>query len=94
VLASATEGVVMIRKQTTMAGVDGYLVVLADTEDRTWYDELRRWTLDTVETEAWPTILEARGFTLQDIADNYTSLQDLAADFTTLLDIALHDFGA
>jgi hypothetical protein len=94
VLASATEGIVLIRKRTTMHGVDGYLVVLSDTEDRNWYDELRRWTLDTVETEAWPAILEARGFTLQDIADNYTSLQDVSDAFSTLLDIATHDFGA
>ena len=96
VLDEATEGVIQIRKQTTMEGVDGYLVPLSDSEDRNWYDPVRRWALDVVETEEWPTVLEARGFTLQTLADNYTSLQDLANDFTpgTLLDIALHDFGA
>lgn len=93
VLAGATEGVVMIRKQSTMAGVDVHLAVLSDTEDRNWYDGVRRWTLEAIETEPWPTILEARGFTLQDIADNYTSLQDLSDDFATLLAIALFDFG-
>lgn len=94
VLGSATEGVVLIRKQTTMPGVDGYLVVLSDTEDRNWYDALRRWSLDVVETEAWPSILEAAGFTLQDVADNYTTLADLSAENATLLDLALRDFGA
>ena len=94
VLGSATEGVVLIRKQTTMAGVDGYLVVLSDSEDRNWYDELRRWTLDVVETEAWPSILEAAGFTLQDVADNYATLKDLSDENATLLALALRDFGA
>ncbi|NUP36027.1 MAG: hypothetical protein HOY76_03130 [Streptomyces sp.] len=93
VLGSATEGVVLIRKQVTMPGVDGYLVVLTDTEDRNWYDQIRRWSLDVVETEEWPSILEAAGFTLQDVADNYTTLADLAADNATLLALALRDFG-
>jgi hypothetical protein len=95
VLAAATEGVLLIRKQVTMAGVDNHLAVVSDTEDRTWYDGLRYWQLETYETEPWPDVLEAAGFTLQDIADNYSSLQDLADDFTgTLLDIAMFDFGA
>jgi hypothetical protein len=94
VLGSATEGVVLIRKQATMAGVDGYLVVLSDSEDRNWYDAVRRWTLDVVETEAWPSILEAAGFTLQDVADNYTTLADLSAENATLLALAMRDFGA
>jgi hypothetical protein len=93
VLASATEGIVLIRKQTTLAGADGYLVVLSDTEDRNWYDAVRRWSLDVVETEAWPTILEAAGFTLQDIADNYTTLKDIGDDNATLLALAMKDFG-
>ncbi|SOD80161.1 hypothetical protein SAMN06272781_6898 [Streptomyces sp. 1222.2] len=93
VLGSATEGVVLIRKQTTLPGVDGYLVVLNDTEDRNWYDAVRRWSLDVVETEEWPSILEAAGFTLQDVGDNYTTLADLAADNATLLALAMKDFG-
>ncbi|KAB1146834.1 hypothetical protein F7R91_14760 [Streptomyces luteolifulvus] len=93
VLDEATEGVVLIRKQTTMVGVDSYLVVLSDSEDRNWYDAVRRWSLDTVETEPWPDVLEAAGFTLQDISDNYTSLQDIADDNATLLALALRDFG-
>ncbi|MGW0131887.1 hypothetical protein [Streptomyces sp. NPDC003299] len=95
VLDAATEGVVLIRKQVAMEGVDGHLAVVSDTEDRRWFDELRFWQLDTYETEPWPDSLEAAGFTLQDIANNYSSLQDLADAFTpgSLLDIALYDFG-
>ncbi|MDX3353889.1 hypothetical protein PV703_11325 [Streptomyces sp. ME01-24h] len=95
VLDGATEGVVQIRKQSTMAGVDNYLAVLTDTEDRTWYNDIRWWGLDVYETEPWPDVLEAAGYTLQDIADNFSTLGDLAAFFTpgTLLSIALHDFG-
>jgi hypothetical protein len=38
--------------------------------------------------------LEAAGFTLQDIADNFSTLQDIANAFPgTLLDIAQYDFG-
>ncbi len=96
VLDAATEGVLLIRKQVTTAGVDNHLAVVSDTEDRTWYNEFRYWSLETYETEAWADVLEAAGFALQDIADNYTSLQDLADDFNpgTLLDIATFDFGA
>ncbi|MEU1596212.1 hypothetical protein ABZ468_25970 [Streptomyces sp. NPDC005708] len=93
VLDGATEGVILIRKQITMPGVDNYLAALSDSEDRTWYNPVRYWTLDTIETEPWPDFMEAAGFTLQDIANNYSTLSDLAADFTTLLAIALFDFG-
>jgi hypothetical protein len=94
VLDEATEGIILVRKQTSMAGVDVHLVALSDSEDRNWYDAVRRWSLDSVETEAWPDVLEAAGFTLQDIADNYTTLQDIADDNATLLALALRDFGA
>ena len=93
VLDEATEGIILIRKQTTMAGVDGYLVALSDTEDRNWYNATRRWSLDSVETEAWPDVLEAAGFTLQDIADNYTTLKDISDANATLLILAQRDFG-
>lgn len=94
VLDGATEGVILIRKMTTMAGVDNHLAVLSDSEDRTWYDGLRWWALEAVETEPWPDALEAAGFTLQDIANNYSTLKDLSDAFATLLAIALHNFGA
>lgn len=94
VLDGATEGVILIRKQVTLAGVDGYLALLDDDERRDWQTEYRAWDLDVVETEAWPDVLEAAGFTLADIAANFSTLADIAAFFTgTLLDIALYDFG-
>lgn len=95
VLDGATEGTVLIRHQVTLARVDGHYVVVSDEEEPTYYSQLTRWGLDTVATEPWPDVLEAAGFTLQDIADNYTSLQDLADAFPgTLLDIAQADFGS
>ncbi|MET7479529.1 hypothetical protein ABZT17_34920 [Streptomyces sp. NPDC005648] len=94
VLDNATEGTIMIRKQVTLSGVDGHLALLDDDERRTWTIPFRMWDLDTVEVEAWPDVLEAAGFTLQDIADNFSTLQDIANFFTTnLLAIALYDFG-
>lgn len=93
VLAGATEGVLLVRKQSTLSRLDGHFALLSDSEAPTWYDEFRWWQLEVTKTEAWPTILEAAGFTLQDVADNYSTLQDLADDNVTLLDLALKDFG-
>ncbi|WP_329214788.1 hypothetical protein OG352_05165 [Streptomyces sp. NBC_01485] len=92
VLDGATEGVVHLRKQTTLSRLDGYFAITEDTEAPTWYDGFRWWTLTAVEVEPWPESLEARGFTLQDIADNYTSLQDIADDNATLLILAQRSF--
>ncbi|SHI68578.1 hypothetical protein [Streptomyces sp. 3214.6] len=92
VLDGATEGVVHVRKQTTLSRLDGYFAITEDTEAPTWYDGYRWWTLTAIEVEAWPDSLEARGFTLQDIADNYTSLQDIADDNATLLILAQRSF--
>lgn len=91
-LDAATQGVVLIRKQTTMPGLDGYRAVTDDTEDPTYYDGFRWWSLDVVEVEAWPDALEAAGFTLQDIANNYTYLQDISAANATLLVLAQRSF--
>ncbi|MFJ6729985.1 hypothetical protein ACIQPQ_34310 [Streptomyces sp. NPDC091281] len=93
VLDNLTEGVLLLRKQTSLPRLDGTYALLSDTEAPNWYDEYRWFTIETVKTEAWPDSMEAAGFTLQDIADNYSNLQDLADDFTTLLLIALNDFG-
>lgn len=94
VLDGATEGTILIRKQVTLSGVDGWLALLDDDEKRNWQTPYRSWDLDTVETQAWPDVLEAAGFTLQDIADNFSTLQDIANAFPgTLLDIAQYDFG-
>jgi hypothetical protein len=97
VLAGATEGIILVRHSTTHPGVDGYLALISDDERPLWFSPYREWDLTTAETEAWPDILEASGFTLQDLADAFpTTLQDLADAFTpgTLLDIALYDFGS
>lgn len=94
ILNNATEGVILIRKQESLSGVDGHLALLDDDERRTWTIPFRTWDLDTVETEAWPDVLEAAGFTLQDLADNFSILSDISAFFPgTLLDIAQYDFG-
>jgi len=97
-LATATEGVIQIRQPGGYDGIDGYLAVDGATERRfspDGSDERRILTIQFAETEAWAESLEARGFTLQDIADYYGAsgtLQDIADDFTTLLDIAQGDF--
>lgn len=95
VLDGATEGVIQIRKQVTTPGVDNWLAVISDAEDRTWWDAIRWWELQAIEVEPWPDVLEAAGYTLADLADEYDTLADLADAFTpgTLLDIALADLG-
>ncbi|RPE44169.1 hypothetical protein EDD90_7399 [Streptomyces sp. Ag109_O5-1] len=94
VLDNATEGTILIRKEVTLPGVDGWLALLDDDERRNWQTPYRLWDLDTVETQPWPDVLEAAGFTLQDIANNFSTLQDIANAFPgTLLDIAQFDFG-
>ncbi|MFJ1653522.1 hypothetical protein ACIOC2_19455 [Streptomyces sp. NPDC088337] len=93
VLDHATEGTILIRKQISLEGVDGYQALIEDSERRQWSIPYRLWELSTAETEPWPDVLEASGYTLQDIADNMTTLSDLAAQFPTLLAIALYDWG-
>ncbi|MFJ4551100.1 hypothetical protein ACIP4X_18045 [Streptomyces sp. NPDC088817] len=93
VLDGATEGILLIRKQVSIEGVDGYQALIEDSERRQWSIPYRLWELSTAETEAWPDVLESSGFTLQDIADNFSTLSDLASSFPTLLAIALYDFG-
>ncbi|MFD4343400.1 hypothetical protein ACFWQ6_00710 [Streptomyces coelicoflavus] len=93
VLDGLTEGVLLLRKQVADPRVDGYQALINDGERPNWQIQYSEWDLEVAESEAWPNVLEAAGFTLQDIADNYATLSDLAADFATLLDIALNDFG-
>jgi hypothetical protein len=92
VLDNATDGIVMIRKQTVLARLDGHYAIVSDTESPTWYDGYRWWTLEAVEVEGWVDSLEAAGFTLQDIANNYTQLQDISAANATLLILAQRSF--
>lgn len=97
-LASATGNTMQIRQPGGYDGVDSYFTVLR-YEDRRWSqdgsDERRIFSLDVAEVSGWAAVLEAQGFTLQDIADFYGTsgtLADIDADFSTLLDIALADF--
>lgn len=96
VLDDATQGIILIRAQNTLPRLDGHYALLDDNEVPNWYDAYRNWTLELVRDEPWADVLEAAGYTLADIANNFTILQDIADFFTgeTLLDIALHDFGA
>lgn len=96
-LDGATSGVLLIRQDGTVDGVDAYLAVLDDGENREWWNPRRRWPLDVIEVEPWPDNLEARGFTLQDIATYYGdgTLQEIADDNPgTLLDIAQRDWSS
>ena len=93
-LDNATEGTILVRKQTSLSRLDGTYALLDDTESPNWYDEFRWFALNTVKADDWPDVMEAAGFTLQDIANNFSTLQDIATFFTgTLLDIAQYDFG-
>jgi len=94
VLDNATEGVILVRKQTSLSRLDGTYALLDDSEDPNWYDEFRWFQLNVVKADDWPDVMEAAGFTLADIANNFSTLADIAAFFTgTLLDIAQYDFG-
>ncbi|WP_432169047.1 hypothetical protein [Streptomyces sp. 1222.5] len=93
-LDNATEGTILLRKQTSLPRLDGTYALVDDSEDPTWYDQYRWWQLNVVRSDDWPDVLEAAGYTLADIAANFSTLADIAAFFTTnLLAIALYDFG-
>ena len=93
-LDNATEGTILLRKQTSLPRLDGTYALIDDEENPNWYDTYRWFALNVVQSDDWPDVLEAAGFTLQDLANNFTTLQDIADAFPgTLLDIALHDFG-
>jgi hypothetical protein len=100
VLASATSNTVQIRQAGGYDGVDSYVAVLKAAERR-WSqdgsDQRRVITVDVVEVSGWAPTLEARGFTLGDIATYYGptgTLADITADgrFSTLLGLAQADF--
>lgn len=97
VLAAATAGIVQVRQPGGYDGVDAYLAVLS-VRERRWSqdgtDQRRIHALDVAEVDGWAPVLEARGFTLQDVADAYDglTLDDLADDFASLLALAQGDF--
>lgn len=91
-LSGATSGVIQIRNGEGITGVDSYVAVLSDTEERDNDTEaLRLWVLNVIETDAWPTALAALGFTLLDLSNSYTTLLDISTAYDTLLEIAQAD---
>ncbi|MFJ5644032.1 hypothetical protein [Streptomyces sp. NPDC093223] len=93
-LDNATEGTILVRKQNFLTRLDGTYALIDDQEDPNWYDEFRWFQLNVVKSDDWPDVMEAAGFTLADIAANFSTLADIAAFFpTNLLAIAQYDFG-
>lgn len=94
VLDGATEGVLLLRKQVSLPRLDSTYALIDDTESPNWYDGYRWFQLNVVKSDDWPDALEAAGFTLQNIANNFSTLADIASFFTgSLLTIAMYDFG-
>lgn len=96
-LDGATEGTIQIRQPGGYDGVDSYVVVTGWIERRfsqDGTDQRRTLLLDVVEVEGWAPALEARGYTLQDVANAYTglTLANLGADYATLLALAQASF--
>jgi hypothetical protein len=93
-LDAATSGVVLVRNNVGLSGFDMYLAVTDDTENRQWWGSRCWWSVETAEVDPWAPSLEARGFTLGDIATAYEGgeLADIADDFATLLAIAQAEF--
>jgi hypothetical protein len=96
-LDGATSGVLQVRNPGGYGGTDCYVAIRTDSEARysqDGSDQRRLWAMDVAAVESWPATFEARGFTLQDIADRYLglTLTNLAADYPTLLALSLGDF--
>ena len=95
-LETCTSGIVQVRQAGGYDGVDAYWGILAASDERfsqDGSDQRRIWTLQVASCERWAPPLEARGYTLQDLADLYAglTLTDLDADFLTLLAVAQAD---
>lgn len=96
-LAGCTSGIYQRRQPGGYDGVDDYVAVLSTNTRRFSQDgsDQRRITaVREAQSSGWSSVVEARGFTLQDVADAYTgqTLADLAADYATLLLLAQGDF--
>lgn len=95
-ITDPTEGIVQIRNAS--GRINDYVAVLSCNEirfEQNEADEQRLFVINVAQVEPWASVLEARAFTLQDIADYYGvsgTLADIDSDFTTLLTIALGDF--
>lgn len=98
VLANCTSGVFQLRGPTPEYDVDAYYAVLSARERRFSQDgtDPRRITAVTcANTDGWPDVFEAAGYTYADLAAVYTGLTytDLKADYATYLDLARADLG-
>lgn len=74
-LTNATNGIVQVRQPGGVSDVDSYQTVMGVARDRATqrgHNEARYWPLDVMEVDGWAPELEARGWTLQDIANAYT----------------------
>lgn len=75
VLRNATNGIVQIRQPGGYDDIDSYQAVLNVSPQRATrrgLNPVRYWPVDVVEVDGWASELEAKGFTLQDIANAYT----------------------
>jgi hypothetical protein len=96
-LAGCQDGTYQQRAPSPAYDADAYYAVLRSRERRfsqDGTDERRITAVQVAETTTWPSGMEARGFTLQDIADAYTglTLAAIAADYATLLAVAQGDY--
>lgn len=92
-LDGATSNIVQVRQSGGYNDVDCYVAVLSysvrrDSQDGT--DDRRVFVLDVAEVSPWAASFEARGYTLQDLADVYEglTLAQIGNDFATMLDLA------
>ena len=95
-LTTCTSGIVQVRQAGGYDGVDSYWAVLSASDRRfsqDGSDQRRIWSLKVAEVNRWAPSLEARGYTLQNIADLYDglTLTDLAGDYSSLLVLAKAD---
>lgn len=96
-LTSTTNSIYQQRGPAPGYDADAYYGVLSVRQRRfsqDGSDERRIVAVQVAEVSGWPQGLEARGFTLQDVADAYTglTLADLEADYATLLALAQGEF--
>lgn len=101
-LDHATTGIIQLRQDGRLGDIDAHLAIVGDSVSRVPglapHKPRRLWSLQAVESEAWPDQLEASGYTLADIDAHYDpdgTLAELASDYSpgSLLDVALADWG-
>lgn len=96
-LRNATNSIYLQRGPSPDYDADAYYGVLGARSRRfsqDGSDPRRIVAVSVAEVSGWPQGLEARGYTLQDLADAYTglTLADVDGDFLTLLALAQAEF--